>query len=171
MSNIFLIGFMGCGKSTVAVELQKLYELQMCEMDQMIVDKAQMDIPQIFEVYGESYFRDLETEVLNDICKCVGQVVSCGGGIVLREINVSKIKECGSIVLLTARPETILARVGNDNNRPILKDKKNIKDISELMEKRQEKYIKAADVVVETDDKSVREICEEIIDKLNKRGA
>ena len=56
MRNIFLIGFMGCGKSTVAVELQNLYRMQVREMDQMIVDRAQMSIPQIFEKYGEGFW-------------------------------------------------------------------------------------------------------------------
>ena len=170
MRNIFLIGFMGCGKSTVAVELQNLYRMQVREMDQMIVDRAQMSIPQIFEKYGEGYFRDLESKLLKEIGADSNQVVSCGGGVVLRQENVLEMKQSGNIVLLTAKPETILVRVLEDNNRPILQGKKTVKDISELMEKRREKYEMAADIVLETDDKSIQEICEEVINKLVKIG-
>ena len=170
MRNIFLIGFMGCGKSTVAAELQNLYGMQVCEMDQMIVESAQMSIPQIFQKYGEEYFRDLETELLVEIGANSNQVVSCGGGIVLRQENISEMKQSGNIVLLTANPETILRRVSGDNNRPILQGKKTVKDISELMEKRREKYEMAADIMIATDDKAIHEICEEIINKLAEIG-
>ena len=129
-----------------------------------------MSIPQIFENYGEEYFRDLETRLLVELGANSSQVVSCGGGVVLRQENVSEMKRNGDIVLLTAKPETILGRVAEDNNRPILQGKKTVKDISELIEKRREKYELAADVTIETDDKSICEICEEIIDKLAKIG-
>ena len=170
MRNIFLIGFMGCGKSTVAAELQNLYGMQVCEMDQMIVESAQISILQIFQKYGEEYFRDLETELLVEIGANSNQVVSCGGGIVLRQENISEMKQSGNIVLLTANPETILRRVSGDNNRPILQGKKTVKDISELMEKRREKYEMAADIMIATDDKAIHEICEEIINKLAEIG-
>ena len=170
MCNIFLIGFMGCGKSSVAAELEKSYEMQVREMDRMIADRAQMSITQIFETHGEEYFRDLETELLVEIGDGSNQVVSCGGGVVLRQDNVVKMKQSGHIVLLTANAETILARVSKDDNRPILKGKKTIQDISELMEKRRQKYEMAADIVVETDGKSICEICEEVISKLKKEN-
>ena len=170
MRNIFLIGFMGCGKSTVATELQWLYGMQVCEMDQMIAEKAQMSIPQIFEKYGEEYFRDLESDLLKEIGRDSNQVVSCGGGVVLREKNVSEMKRSGDIVLLTAKAEIILGRVLEDNNRPILQGKKTVKDISELMERRREKYELAADVTIATDGKSINEICQEVINKLAKIG-
>lgn len=170
MRNIFLIGFMGCGKSTIAAALQKLHGMQVCEMDQMIVERTQMSIPRIFESYGEEHFRDLESELLEEIGKDSNQVVSCGGGVVLRQENVSEMKQSGNIVLLTAKPETILERVSEDNNRPILQGKKTLEDISELMEKRREKYEMAADIVIMTDGKSIHEICEEVINKLAKIG-
>lgn len=170
MRNIFLIGFMGCGKSTVAAELQNLYNMQVREMDQMIVERAQMSIPKIFEMYGESHFRDLESNLLREIQTGSNQVVSCGGGIVLREHNVSEMKKNGNVVLLVAKPETILKRVSGDNNRPILEGKKTVADISELMERRREKYEATADIVVETDDKTIQEICKEIMKKLEKIG-
>lgn len=167
--NIFLIGFMGCGKSTVASGLQRMYGKKVVEMDQLISKRQGMSIPDIFEKYGETYFRDLESELVAEIQGMENQVVSCGGGVVLREQNVAKMKENGQVVLLTAKPETILERVKYDNNRPVLKGKKSVAGISELMEARREKYEAAADIVIHTDGKSIPKICEEVMQKLEER--
>ncbi len=166
MDNIFLIGFMGCGKSTVAACLQEQYEMQVIEMDQVIAESQEMSIPDIFEKRGEAYFRDLETALLNEMKTRGGQVVSCGGGVVLREENVDIMKESGTVVLLTAKPETILKRVMEDDGRPILKGKKTVEEIEKLMEVRREKYEKAADFIVSTDNKKIRKIAEEIMNQL-----
>ena len=168
--NIFLIGFMGCGKSTVAVGLNQMYNMSVIEMDQLIVEREGMTIPAIFEKYGETHFRDLESALLKEIQAGSNQVVSCGGGVVLREQNVAAMKKKGHIVLLTAKPETILKRVGENDDRPILKEKKNVQDIFELMEKRRPRYEAAADIVVETDNKLIQAICEEVIQKVEKIG-
>lgn len=160
--NIFLIGFMGCGKSTVAKSFSQMYGMDMVEMDQEISMKQNMSIPDIFEQYGEEYFRDLESALLKEIGAGARQIVSCGGGVVLRPENVAEMKKTGRIVLLTAKPETILKRVSGNEDRPILKGRKTIEDITALMEARCPKYEAAADIVVSTDDKSIEEICEEI---------
>lgn len=168
--NIFLIGFMGCGKSTVASGLSQMYGMNVIEMDQLIVEREKMSIPDIFDKYGEIYFRDLETALVMEIQNSTNQVVSCGGGVVLREENVIQMKKNGCIVLLTAKPETILERVKDDDNRPLLKGKKNVAAISELIENRREKYEKAADVAVATDGKEVSEICTEVMKKVEGMG-
>lgn len=170
MNNLFLIGFMGCGKSTIAAGLQYQYGFQVREMDQIIVEREGKAIPQIFEESGEQYFRDLETDILKEICVNDGQVVSCGGGVVLRAQNVSAMKKSGTIILLTASAETILRRVSNDTNRPLLQGKKTVKDISELLEQRWPKYESVADIVISTDNKSVQDICEEIVERLTKEN-
>lgn len=156
---------MGCGKSSVAEKLKELSGMEVCEMDQMIVQKAQMEIPEIFRRCGETCFRDLESEVLKQICLQRNKIVSCGGGVVLRQKNVDLMKENGNVVWLTAKPEEILRRVLNDTNRPILQGKKNVEDISQLMEERRSKYENAADCVIVTDGRSVQDICEEILCK------
>ena len=168
--NIFLIGFMGCGKSTVANQLHKEYQMQILEMDEMIVEREGMNIPQIFSEKGEVYFRDSESKLLLEIQEGSNQVVSCGGGVVLREQNVITMKKNGKIVLLTAKPETILKRVANDDNRPLLKGRKTVEGISELMDQRRGRYEAAADIIVETDDKEIREICKEVIRKTKEIG-
>lgn len=166
--NIFLIGFMGCGKSTVAETFSKNYEKKIVEMDQLIVERELMSIPEIFAVKGESYFRDIESKLVTEIQNTKNQVISCGGGVVLRSENVDEMKKNGYVVLLTAKPETILERVKDDENRPLLKGKKTVKDISELMENRRERYENAADIVIYTDEKSVQDICKEILIKLEQ---
>lgn len=168
--NIFLIGFMGCGKSTVAAKLNQMYGMHVVEMDQEISVRQKMSIPEIFEKYGEEYFRNLESNLLQEIQTGTNQVVSCGGGVVLRTKNVAEMRKNGRIVLLTAKPENVLRRVRENDDRPILKGRKTVKDITELMEARREKYEEAADIVVATDDKSVSVICEEIMQKIKEIG-
>ena len=170
VGNIFLIGFMGCGKSTVASKLNQMYGMHVVEMDQEISNRQKMSIPDIFEQYGEEYFRDLESNLLQEIQTGTNQVVSCGGGVVLRAKNVAEMRKNGRIVLLTAKPENVLKRVRGNNDRPILKGRKTVKDIVELMEARRAKYEAAADIVVSTDDKSIEEICREILEKIKEVG-
>lgn len=164
--NIILIGFMGAGKTTVSDYLNTMFAMNVVEMDQVIAEQEEMSIPDIFETYGEEYFRELETNLLVDMQSKKNTVVSCGGGAALRERNVEEMKKNGRVVLLTASPETIYHRVKDSNERPVLKGKKNVEDISDLMEQRRAKYEAAADVVVNTDGKSVLEVCEEMIQKL-----
>lgn len=164
--NIFLIGFMGVGKSTVSDYLSKLLASPQVEMDQVIVNKEHMSINKIFEEYGEEYFRNCETNLLIELQKKNNQIVSCGGGVAMREINVREMKKNGRVVLLTASPETILERVKDSDERPLLRGRKNTEYISELMEIRRPKYRAAADIIVDTDHKNVEEIAEEIVGKL-----
>jgi shikimate kinase len=168
MKNIFLIGFMGCGKSTIASCLSEKYGMAVVEMDEELVQREGMSIPNIFEKYGETYFRDAETKLVLDLQDREGQVVSCGGGVVLREENVVLMKKSGTIVFLTAKAETILARVKDDNNRPLLQGKKDVVSIQEMLNQRRPKYEKAADILVATDDRDAEEICKEILEKIGE---
>lgn len=165
--NIVLIGFMGTGKSTVSSYLKKVFGMEVVEMDQIISERQGMSISDIFETYGEEYFRNLETELLIEMQSRTNVVISCGGGVPMRERNVTEMKKNGKVVLLTARPETILERVKNDHGRPLLEGNKNVGFIADLMEKRREKYEAAADITIETDYKTKQEICEELIQKIS----
>ena len=166
MKNIYLIGFMGAGKSTVAKELVKRLDASLVEMDQRIEEEQGMAITRIFEMHGELHFRDLETELLRTLAQEEKLVVSCGGGSVLRDENAALMKEQGCIVLLSATPETIYERVKNSTNRPILNGNMNVEYIRGLMEKRRDRYESVADIRIETDGKTIREICEEILSKV-----
>ena len=166
--NLILIGFMGAGKSTVARCLGKKCAMEIIEMDEEIVRREQRSIPEIFQQQGEAYFRNLETGLLKELQKETNKIISCGGGAALRERNVAEMKKNGRVVLLTASPETIYERVKDSDDRPVLKGRKNVKGISELMEQRREKYEAAADIVINTDDKTVLQICEELIQRLSE---
>ena len=164
--NLVLIGFMGTGKSTVAAYLSCQYGMEIVEMDEVLARQEGMSIPEIFQVHGEPYFRNLETELLKKLQNCQNKIISCGGGAALREENVKEMKKNGKVALLTASPETILDRTKTDTSRPLLKDRKTPESIASLMQQRQEKYLAAADFVISTDHKSVAEICEEIAKEL-----
>ena len=166
--NIVLIGFMGAGKSTISEFLKTAFAMDVIEMDQIIAEREGMTISDIFEVYGEQYFRDLETNLLIEMQSRTNVVISCGGGTPMRERNVVEMKKNGRVVLLTAKPETILDRVKDSHDRPLIENNKTVPFIAELMEKRREKYEAAADIVIETDGKDKLQICEELIHRLRQ---
>lgn len=164
--NIILIGFMGTGKSSVTRMFHERYFMQIVEMDDLIVEREGMSIPDIFAAKGEAYFRAAETELLRELQQKENLIISCGGGTALRDENVKLMKENGYVVLLTAKPETIFSRVGQDTNRPVLNNRRSVEGIRELMEQRQPRYEAAADITVQTDDKSIEQITSEIIHAL-----
>lgn len=166
--NIALIGFMGAGKSTVSHCLKDMLALEEVETDAMIVEAEKMPITDIFAKYGEPYFRNCESNAIIELQNRSRVIISCGGGAVMRDENVENLKKSSRIVLLTATPETTLERVKDSDERPILNGHMNVEYIAELMEKRREKYEAAADIVIATDNKTVIEVCEELIQKLNQ---
>ena len=164
--NIVLIGFMGAGKSTISKYLGTMFAMDVIEMDQIIAQREGMSISDIFKVHGEQYFRDAETNLLIEMQSRKNTVISCGGGTPMRECNVAEMKKNGRVILLNASPETIYERVKDSHNRPLIEHNKNVPYIAELMEKRREKYMAAADIVIQTDGKNKPEICEELIRSL-----
>ena len=167
-NHIFLIGFMGSGKSTVAKYLSSAYQMKQIEMDEQIEKNEGRSISSIFEKEGEEYFRTLETELLKSLDPRETFVVSCGGGAAVKEENVREMKEKGRIILLSAQPETVYVRVKNSHNRPLLEGNMNVSYIKELMDKRQKLYERAADFQVKTDGRTADDIGEEIIKQIRK---
>lgn len=165
--NIFLIGFMGVGKSTISRALKDTFAMDVIEMDEIIAERNGMSISEIFDLHGEEYFRNEETKLLSECSNKKNQIISCGGGVAMRQVNVDEMKKSGKIVLLTATPDTILDRVESSHDRPLLENNKTIEHITELMDKREPAYLAAADIVVNTDGKNAIEICEDIIAKVN----
>lgn len=163
-----LIGFMGTGKTTVSRKLSEQMKINEVDMDAYIVEEEGRSINEIFKNDGEEVFRQIETQCLKKIQSSVGKIVSCGGGAVIKDENVSLMKEKGKIVLLTAKPETVYKRVKNSKDRPILNGNMNIEFIAELMAKRDDRYHQVADIIIATDDKTPEEICNEIKVNLDK---
>ncbi len=161
--NIFLIGFMGAGKSAVARCLKKTYGMRLIEMDEQIEAREGMSVSRIFELRGEEYFRRLETELLEGLQQENNTVVSCGGGAALRERNVKEMKKNGKIVYLDAEAATIYKRVKNLHTRPLLEGNMNVGYIQELLRQRAPRYQAAADLTVSTDGRNVEDICREIM--------
>ena len=126
-----------------------------------------MSIKEIFAVNGEEYFRNCESNTLIELREKKHMVVSCGGGVPLREKNVELMKNSGYVVWLTATPEAIYERVKDSTERPLLNGNMTVLFIQNLMESRREKYERAADIVIDTTGKEIEEICEELLQKLS----
>ena len=120
--NLVLIGFMGTGKTTISNTLKHIFSMDVIEMDQIIAQREGMSISEIFETYGEPYFRDAETKLLIELQSKKNVVISCGGGTPLREVNVAEMKKNGKVIWLTASPETIFERVRDNHDRPLLEN-------------------------------------------------
>ena len=143
-----------------------MLNIKKIDTDELIELQENMTIDKMFSNYGENYFRKCETKALMQLSDEKNIVISCGGGIILKDENIEIMKKQGKVVLLTATPEVIYDRVKNSNTRPILNENMSIEYIANLIENRKDKYLKAADIIVDTDNKSLEEICEEIINNI-----
>ena len=168
--NIYLIGFMGVGKSTVANALRRQSGMEIIDMDEELEKRAGRTIPSIFESWGEEVFRELEHALLKELAQRKGCIVSCGGGVILREENRQLMKQSGTVVQLTAEAETILERVKEEQHRPLLQGKKNVEAIEVLLAERRPFYEQARDVAVVTDGRAAGEIAAEILDYIGERS-
>jgi shikimate kinase len=139
--NLVLLGFMGTGKTTLGRRVAALGRRAFLDMDVEIEKRAGKPIPKIFEEDGERAFRDLETALAKEWGSTVeGAVISCGGGVVLREENLAALGENGRLVCLWARPEVILERTGRAKNRPLLETQDREKKIRDLLAARASLY-------------------------------
>lgn len=163
--HIILIGFMGVGKSTISRELKVQTNREEIDTDVWIEEEEGKKIADIFSEKGETYFRQLETDMIDELGNRKPAIISCGGGMAMRDINVRKLQAIGNIVLLTAQPETIYERVKDSTERPLLNGNMNVDYIRALMEKRRPFYEKAATVTVSTDNKMISDIAKEILEK------
>lgn len=162
-SNLYLVGYMACGKSTVASRLSEIFHIRKLEMDKVIEERAGMSIPEIFEAYGEERFRDMETEFLKDMIRD-NIIISCGGGTPLREENRNLMKKKGMVIYLSVKPETVIQRLDiHQTDRPLLKGHVDVSYIEKMLEKRDPIYRSMADYVVTTDRREIDDICEEIV--------
>lgn len=161
--NIVLCGMMGVGKSSVGIRIAERTGRRWYDTDIVITDRFGR-ISDIFEYYGEAHFRALETDVVKELAGMDGLVISTGGGLVLKYENTDLLKKNGKIFFMRASFETLLGRVRADETRPLLKDNGKIAEkLGELLAERTPVYEAVADFIVDTDNKSVDEVADEII--------
>lgn len=169
MENIFLIGYMGTGKTTVSHQLGRRMKRLEVDLDLEIETRTGKTIAAIFAEEGEEYFRMLETKLIGEYETKEGFVVSCGGGAPLRPENVESMQKSGVVVLLTASPRTVYQRVQGSKSRPLLNQNMEEGFIREMMEKREPYYRRAAQITVDTDGKSPEEIAALVLKEVEKR--
>ena len=139
-NNIVLIGFMGCGKSTVGKLLAAKTGYTLVDADSYIEQKENMTINEIFATKGEDYFRSIETEVVKELSQKEGLIVATGGGMVLKKENADYLRSTGFCVWLKVSPETVLERLRNDTTRPLLQRADKETAVKELMAAREPIY-------------------------------
>ena len=150
---IILIGFMGCGKTTVGKKLAEQTGMPFLDTDDLIVQQEGCSVAEIFEKRGEPYFRDLETGVLRRLLEeKVSCVLAVGGGLPVREENRTLMRRLGTVIYLTAETETLVRRLEKDTGRPLLKGGNSLRErIGQLMAQRGRIYRDAADREIATD--------------------
>ena len=168
--NLFLIGYRGTGKTTVARLLGLKLGWPWVDADVEIELRAGKSIAAIFADDGEAAFRDLESEVLAELAGRSQTVVACGGGVVLRPENRQQLRR-GQVVWLQARPETILARLVLDattaSRRPSLTGASPAAEVAELLARRTPLYEECADLAIDTEARASEEVAAEILKKLD----
>ncbi len=160
--NIYLVGFMGTGKTAVGKALAKLKGWQFVDLDDLIEFKEKRLIADIFAKSGEPYFRCVENCILNQVAKEKKFVVACGGGIVVNPDNIKAMKRTGIIICLTAKPEVILGRTSGYAHRPLL-NVKNPKKQIDLLLKLRAPYYARADKIIDTSRISVKTVANKIL--------
>ncbi len=163
--NIILTGFMGVGKTLVGKKLANDLGYTFVDTDKLIEDDQHMTITSIFSKHGESYFREVESKIIQQVMEGGEQVVSTGGGAVIREINRQAFKKAGFVVCLTARPEIIYARIKQETHRPLLQTPDPEAKIRELLASRARFYAQA-DVIIDTSDKAVDDVIAAIKERI-----
>ena len=162
--NIYLIGMMGCGKSTVGKLLAKILGVHFSDIDSEIEINKGQTVTEIFVNEGETHFRNLETEALKSP---KNSIVACGGGIVLRNENRTFLRSNGTVILLTASIDELFRRVSNLNSRPLLNKTNDAKEtLKHLWEERKNQYNNIANFTIITDGLTPQQICNKIIDKV-----
>ena len=149
--NVFLIGMMASGKTTIGRQLATMLGLDFHDTDQLVEERAGADISWIFDREGEAGFRDREELVVDEATAMASVVVATGGGAVLRETNRQRLRTRGTVVYLSASPDLIVERTGRNRNRPLLQVDDVRRRIAALCQQREPLYRAIADVVVATD--------------------
>ena len=168
MGNIAIVGFMGTGKSAVALALAEKLHKSYVSTDDLIVMKEDKSVHDIFKENGEPYFREVESEMVKKASEMDNVVIDCGGGVVLKEENVEALKKKGPVVSLSASPSVIYERVKGHRHRPLLNVDDPKEAIDRLLKERASFYARA-DFSVDTSDFTIPQVVDKICAALQKR--
>ena len=166
---IYLIGFMGAGKTTIGKQLAEKLDRPFVDLDDVIENKANLTIPLIFKKYGEQFFRQLETDILQRIAHYPGNVIATGGGIILIAENRKIMKDTGITVYLKWPTVTLFQRIQNSTHRPLLKglDQSQLFQHIERMLKERQPFYEQADIIIDGNEGTTAdEIVELILQKI-----
>jgi len=167
--NVFLVGLMGAGKTTVGRLLARRLKLRFYDSDQQIERRCGVKIPVIFDIEGEAGFRVREEQAIAELTALQGIVLATGGGAVLSEENRRHLAAGGTVVYLSARPEDLFQRVRQDRNRPLLAGADPLRRLRELHAERDPLYRALADLVIETGTQSVPALARGLLERLEER--
>ncbi len=171
MNNIILIGFMGSGKSTVAIRLSYRLRRILQDTDKYIEKKEEKSISQIFEEEGEAAFRQMETDCLKKLLHTKEErIISAGGGLPIKKENQGLLKQLGTVIYLKISAIHVWERLKNDITRPLLQCENPLKRIEDLIAERAPIYEAAADIIIDVDEKDMEQVVAEIIKELMERG-
>ncbi len=166
-NNIFLVGPMGSGKTTIGRQLAKALDREFIDSDHEISRRTGADIPWIFDIEGEAGFRERERSVIEDLTQRQGIVLATGGGAVLDADNRDCLAKRGMTIYLSAPIEQLFMRTAKDRSRPLLQTDDPRAQLEALMKIRDPLYREVADLVVDTDDRSIRTTVQYVIDEIN----
>ena len=161
--NYYLIGMMGSGKTTIGNLLSKELDHNFFDIDQIIEKNYKTTISNFFEIYGE---KKIQRHRIINAKKLNGGIISCGGGIILNNDNISFMKDNGICILLKASTNTLKSRLNGNNSRPLLKQDEDKAKIDTIWKERREKYLYAADYEFNTDQKTPVQIASKIIETI-----
>jgi len=168
-SNIFLVGMMGAGKTTVGRALAQRMKREFVDTDKVLVERTGVPVATVFEIEGEEGFRKRETLVLHEVCELDGRVVATGGGIVLSAENRRAMREAGTVVYLRARLESLWERTRHDASRPLLATPNPKGRLAELLREREPLYREVAHVTVDSGPQSAASLVNRVLAALRAR--
>jgi shikimate kinase len=168
MRNIFLVGPMGVGKSTIGRQVAETLAMTFLDSDKEIEERTGVDIPWIFEYEGEAGFRKREQAIIDELTARSGVVLSTGGGAVLSQENRRCLQERGHVIYLHASVEDLLERTAHSRNRPLLRTENPQEKLEQLLKERHPLYQEVAEITIDTGHRTIRQVVKAVLKHLQQ---